>query len=60
MESKMSSAYNPADIETRIQKYWQGKFVAPDAPQGETFSDLTLKLHMLYLSHLHLVPELQC
>lgn len=52
METKMSSAYNPADIETRIREYWQDKFVAPDAPQGETFSivmpppNVTGALHM--------------
>lgn len=52
MNSKMSTAYNPAEIEPRIRECWQGKFTAPDAPQGETFSivmpppNVTGALHM--------------
>ena len=52
MENKMSTAYSPAEIEPRIRKYWQGKFVAPDSPPGETFSivmpppNVTGALHM--------------
>ena len=52
MESKMNSAYNPGEIEPRLRKYWEDKFVAPENPQGETFSivmpppNVTGALHM--------------
>ena len=52
MEEKMNSAYSPGEIEPRIRRYWQGKFVAPDAPEGKTFSivmpppNVTGALHM--------------
>ena len=34
----MSKVYNPAEIEPRLRRYWEGKFVAPENPEGETFS----------------------
>ncbi|MTI95576.1 MAG: valine--tRNA ligase [Firmicutes bacterium] len=49
---KMSTAYNPAEIEPRLREYWQDKFKAPDNPEGETFSivmpppNVTGALHM--------------
>jgi valyl-tRNA synthetase len=52
METKMSSAYAPGEIEPRIRKYWQGQFVAPASPDGPTFSivmpppNVTGALHM--------------
>jgi valyl-tRNA synthetase len=52
MENNMNTAYTPGEIEPRIRKYWQGKFTAPDAPAGETFSivmpppNVTGALHM--------------
>lgn len=52
MDSKMNSAYNPGEIEPRLRKYWEGKFIAPNSPEGETFSivmpppNVTGALHM--------------
>lgn len=52
METKMSTAYNPAEIEPRLRRYWEDKFTAPNNPQGETFSivmpppNVTGALHM--------------
>lgn len=52
MEKDRNTAYNPGEIEPRIRKLWQGKFVAPDLPEGETFSivmpppNVTGALHM--------------
>lgn len=52
MDSKMNSAYNPGEIEPRLRKYWEGKFIAPVSPEGETFSivmpppNVTGALHM--------------
>src|SRR5690554_5579974 len=49
---EMSKAYNPAEIEPRLREYWQGKFTAPQNPEGETFSivmpppNVTGALHM--------------
>ena len=38
MKTEMSKVYNPAEIEPRLRRYWEGKFVAPENPEGETFS----------------------
>lgn len=52
MDKKLSTAYNPGEIEARINQFWEGKFVAPGNPQGETFSivmpppNVTGALHM--------------
>lgn len=52
MQTKLSKAYNPHEIEPRISQYWQGKFVAPHNPQGDVFSvvmpppNVTGALHM--------------
>lgn len=52
MATNMSTSYNPAEIEPKISKYWEGKFVAPHSPGGETFSivmpppNVTGALHM--------------
>ncbi|HOC06091.1 MAG: valine--tRNA ligase [Bacillota bacterium] len=52
MEKDRNTAYNPGEIEPRIRQLWQGKFTAPDAPEGETFSivmpppNVTGALHM--------------
>ena len=49
---KLSTAYNPGEIEERISEFWEGMFVAPHNPQGETFSivmpppNVTGALHM--------------
>ncbi len=36
----MEKAYNPSEIEERLQKQWQDQqlFVAPESPRGETYS----------------------
>jgi len=52
VQTKLSKAYNPHEIEPRISQYWQGKFVAPHNPQGDVFSvvmpppNVTGALHM--------------